>query len=239
MLRYFIIRSTSIEELETFNTRRHIRAGYFLVNLPCMSKKQQVLIIHGGTTFKTHEDYIHFLESYDLALEKLTPKKDWKDSLQAELGEGFEVFQPRMPNGSNAQYQEWKLWFNKILSLLDDNVILVGHSLGGIFLAKYLSEEFSSKKVKAIFLIAAPFDDTGITESLGSFTLVKSFDMFKKQTEKIFLYFSKDDAVAPFVHAKKYLENLPEATLRIFEDRGHFKQANFPELVQDIKNLTD
>ena len=118
--------------------------------------KQQILLIHGGDAFDTYDEYISFLKNFELDLEGLK-KKGWKNSLQDKLGEGYDVIMPRMPNAFNARYSEWKIWFEKIINLLDNEVILVGHSLGGIFLVKYLAEEDFPKSVKATFLVAAPF----------------------------------------------------------------------------------
>lgn len=200
-----------------------------------MSVKQQVLVIHGGTTFDTHEDYLQFLKGDKLEIEKLKPRQDWKNSLQDRLGEDFDVFQPRMPNGTNAQYSEWSIWFEKITKLLDDDSIFVGHSLGGVFLAKYLSENKLPKSIKALFLVAAPFNDEDIDESLASFRISNSLELCEQQVQNIYLYHSKDDEVVPFHHVNLYNEALPEATIVTFEDRGHFKQPEFPEIVEDIK----
>jgi predicted alpha/beta-fold hydrolase len=48
-----------------------------------------------------------------------------------------------MPNKLNARYHEWKIFFEGILSKLDreDEITLVGGSLGGCFLLKYFSEK--------------------------------------------------------------------------------------------------
>lgn len=204
-----------------------------------MNKKQQVLVLHGGTTFETQEEYLQFLKECPIEIEKLRPRLDWKNSLQERLEDDFDVLQPRMPNGTNAQYLEWSIWFEKILNLLDDNIILIGHSLGGIFLAKYLSENKLSKSIQALFLVAAPFNDEGMSESLTSFKISDPLDQLDQQVGDIFLYYSKDDEVVPFTHANLYKEVLPRAVINSFEDRGHFKQANFPEIVEDIKNLSD
>ena len=87
--------------------------------------KTSVVIIHGGTTFDTYEEYWKYLESSTLTLEKIN-RKNWKDFLAENLTE-FEVVYPKMPNSKNARYPEWKLWFEKLFPLLSDEVILVGH----------------------------------------------------------------------------------------------------------------
>jgi predicted alpha/beta hydrolase family esterase len=123
---------------------------------------------------------------------------------------------------------------------MEDNLILIGHSLGGIFLAKYLSEENLPKKIKAVFLVAAPYELRGNGESqrnLSEFKLPVSLDKFKEQGGEIFLYHSKDDPVVPFSEVEKYQAALLNAKTVIFEDRGHFNQEQFPEIIEAIKGL--
>nr|WP_235788441.1 alpha/beta hydrolase [Salipaludibacillus sp. CUR1] len=45
-----------------------------------------------------------------------------------------------MPNPENPEYILWKKQLEKELDKLNGDVILVGHSLGGSVLLKYLSE---------------------------------------------------------------------------------------------------
>ena len=54
------------------------------------------------------------------------------------------------------------------------------------------------------------------------------------QTEKIFLYHSKDDTTVPYSQAERLSKLLPSAKMLTFQDRGHFKQENFPELLENI-----
>jgi uncharacterized protein len=198
--------------------------------------KKQVLVIHGGDTFDTYEEYISFLKDYEIELSDLKGN-GWKNSLQEKLGEDYEVFKPQMPDRDNAKYMEWKIWFEKILNLLNNEIILVGHSLGGIFLAKYLSENKLSKKILATFLVAAPFDDKDSEYTLPEFTLSEDLSLFEKQSDKIIIYHSKDDPVVPFVDLNKYSKKLKSARIVIFEDKGHFGQLEFPEIVSDILRL--
>ncbi|MCG2700222.1 alpha/beta hydrolase [Candidatus Parcubacteria bacterium] len=198
--------------------------------------KKQVILIHGGSTFGTDRDYLLFLRNLKIDLDRYRRTK-WSDSLRRELGSKFDVLLPKMPNPMNSKYNEWKMLFKKIAFLLDDNVILIGHSLGAIFLVKYLSENNFPKKILATMLISPPYDDEGMENSLGSFILPKSLDKLNKQGGKIFVYQSKDDEVVPYSHLEKYKKALPNAIAREFKKRGHFNQPSFPELVKDIKGL--
>jgi len=198
--------------------------------------KKQILIIHGGDAFKTYEEYLTYLRKKEFDLGRLRTG-DWKSSLAERLGEDFEVIFPRMPNWMNAKYQEWKIWLEKIIPFLQDEVVLIGHSMGGIFLAKYLSENDFPKKIRATFLVSAPYDDKDSEYSLVDFALEGSLERFKKQEGEIFLYYSEDDPAVPFRNFEQYKKELPDATERIFKDRGHFQQEELPEIVQDIKSL--
>jgi uncharacterized protein len=201
-----------------------------------MKKEKQILVIHGGDSFATHAEYIEALESYTVSLMD-GQGTGWKSTLQKELGADYTVTLPRMPNSHNAKYAEWKLWFEKYIPLLDDGVILIGHSLGGSFLAKYLSEVEFPKKIGATFLISPPFDmDDG--RKLVEFDQTSSLELLQEQGGEIYLYHSKDDPVVEFSEFLKYQTALPDAHVRIFEDKGHFNQESFPEIVEGIKSLT-
>lgn len=201
--------------------------------------KHQLIIIHGGIAFDSRTDYLTFLKEEPLSLERLRPRSDWKDSIQAELGEGFDVLRPKMPTVLNAQYEEWRLMFNKMLELTDPELSLIGHSLGGTFLVKYLSEHTVARAIRALYLLAAPYHDEKLDESLGTFRLATDLSGVLKQVPEIHLYYSRDDESVPFQHGQLYQKALaPRASLREFTDRGHFRTEEFPELVADIHRTT-
>jgi len=199
--------------------------------------KKQVLVIHGADTFKSYEDYIESLKKEEIDASDLG-KKGWKENLQADLGADFQVIAPRMPNKNYAHYNEWKIWFDKYLPVVADGIILVGHSMGAIFLAKYLSENSFPKKIAASFLVAGPYDDEVSESTIGDFAFSTSLENFEKQGGKITFYQSKDDELVPVADFEKYKENVKGANFVLFEDRGHFFQEHFPELVEEIKKLS-
>ncbi|HEY4528551.1 MAG TPA: alpha/beta hydrolase [Candidatus Paceibacterota bacterium] len=198
--------------------------------------KKQIVVIHGGDTFETYEQYLNFLKNYEINIEKYkTDIDDWKPWLRKILKDEYEVILPVMPNKFNAQYEEWKLWFEKFTPFINDEVILIGHSLGAAFLAKYLSENEFPRKIKAVMLVGAVYDKDCEGYPLLSFALP---DKLNLQTSNAMIYHSKDDPVVPFRALEQYQKALPNAQIRIFEDRKHLNQPEFLELLEDIKILT-
>ena len=197
---------------------------------------KQVVFIHGGETFDTYESYVEALRTwkYDPSWEI---QRRWKHTLRERLGDDWQVFTPTMPSKYNAKYLEWLIWFEKILPHLKEGVILIGHSLGGIFLAKYMNENELPVQVHATFLVAAPFDATDTDFSLADFTLSGSLANLESRAGTLYLYHSEDDDVVPFSALEKYKEHLPKALVRVLTDRGHVLQEEFPELIEDVRGL--
>jgi uncharacterized protein len=197
--------------------------------------RQQVIIIGGGETFKNYQEYINYLEKAQPNL-KRNKEKRWKENLKDDLGNKFDVVRLRMPNTDNAKYKEWEIVFKRTIPFLSNNLILIGHSLGGIFLVKYLAENKFPKKIKAIFLVAAPFCQKK-EDWLDGFKLPAKLVKLQEQAEKIFIYHSKDDSLVPFSHFNKYKKTIPKAENKLFNKKGHFSQSHFIELTKEIKKL--
>lgn len=201
--------------------------------------RKQILYIHGGENFDTYEEYLDFLKNLNVDSLDYFKKIKWINTFQEKLNDNFEIITPRMPNNLNAKYVEWKIYFDKILPLLNEEIILIGNSLGGIFLTKYLSENLINKKVLGLFLIAAPFDDIDSEYSLADFVLNNNLNNLEKQitNERIYFFHSEDDPVVPFIDMLKYKKLLPNANYIVFKDRQHFNQTDFPELEELILKL--
>jgi hypothetical protein len=59
-----------------------------------------------------------------------------------------------MPAKQDADYIAWKIWFEKLFPFLQpENVILIGSSLGTIFLSKYLSENIFPRTIQSLHLV--------------------------------------------------------------------------------------
>ncbi|MCM3260473.1 alpha/beta fold hydrolase [Paenibacillus lautus] len=154
--------------------------------------------------------------------------------LQEQLGEAYHVLSPGMPD---PDYALWKAQIASEIEGLDEEVILVGHSLGGSLLLKYLSEEGCKRTISGLFLIAAPYWGKEDDWQNEEFALTKSFASKLPQLPNLFLYHSRHDPVVPFAHAQHYAKQLPEAVTRVYEGDDHYFREGLPELVDDIKRI--
>ncbi len=200
-----------------------------------MKTKRQIFLIHGGNTFKNRKDYLNYLKNKEVSLDK---KVRWyEENFDKELSKQLQIIRPLFPLHYNARYEDWKIWFEKYIPLLHDNVILIGGSLGGIFLAKYLSENKFPKKILSVYLVCPPFDDSCIDEDLvGGFKLKSDLSLLEKNCSDITLMFSADDDCVPVDHAEKYRKKLKNSKIIIYKSKnGHFKISKFPEIIKMIK----
>ncbi len=198
--------------------------------------KSQIIIIGGGMTFKNTKGYLQYLKKRTISLEK---KVRWHgDYLDKKLGKKFQIIRPHMPLSDNAKYRDWKIHFERFFPYLKNNVILIGNSLGGVFLAKYLSEHVFPKKILSMYLTCAPFDNTLPEGDLvGGFKLKSNLSLLDKSTKNLTLMFSNDDDIVTVDHAEKYRKKLKNAKIIIFKNKnGHFKVPTLPELVKMLNN---
>ena len=200
-----------------------------------MRNKIQILTIHSGMTFKNENGYLHYLKNKKISTKK---KVYWVgDYLEKSLGKRFEIISPRMPLQDYAKYRDWKIVLERYLPLLKGKFILIGSSLGGVFLVKYLSENKLRKKALSVYLVCPPFDNSLPGEDLvGGFRLKSNLSLLEKNTKNLYLLFSKDDNVVPIAHAEKYARKLKRPRIIIYKSRGgHFNISRFPEIVKMIK----
>lgn len=190
--------------------------------------KKQVIAIHGGDAWDAYEEYIERLKEWTYDPYEIYGD-GWKKLLADRLGSEYEVFLPQMPSKYNAKYMEWCIWFEKVIPYIHREAIVIGHSLGANFVAKYLAENTVPFVVAQVHLVSGCY---GLG---GGFALPDSLENISKHCKKVFIYHSTDDSIVPYADALKYHKSLPEAKLVTFTDRGHFLDDDFPEIEENIK----
>jgi predicted alpha/beta hydrolase family esterase len=182
---------------------------------------RQVLFIQGGGQGAYEEDAL--MASY----------------LQENLGPDYQVKYPFIAALEEPKpYPALRSELATQLANLDRDALVVGHSLGGASLLKFLSEEKPDKPIAALFLAAIPYfgrDEVGWGND--EFSLESSFGSRLPEALPVFLYHSRDDEWIPFEHLRRHAEQMPNATVREIERGGHQFESGIPELIRDVKNI--
>ncbi len=156
--------------------------------------------------------------------------------IRQSLSETHKLICPVMPHPEKPSYDAWKRQLERQLDIIDDEIILLGHSLGGSVLLKYFSEMPYQKPISGLFIIASPFWGEK-NWKLDEYTLKENFAAHLISIPQIFLYHSSDDPIVPYEHTYRYAKSLPRATVTIVDHYGHNFEPPFPKLIRDIKEL--
>jgi len=161
-------------------------------------------------------------------------KENWFPWLKKTLGD---IIIPDFPGADNPKLDEWKKEINKYS--IDENTILIGHSLGCPFILKLLEE----KEVKACIFLAGfigklNLDIDKVNENIAD----KGFD-FQRINEncKNFVMFISDND--PYISLIKSFElrNKISAKLILIKGAGHFNEKSgyteFSRILTEIKGF--
>jgi uncharacterized protein len=146
-----------------------------------------------------------------------------------------------MPNGFYPEYQVWKREFQRFD--INENTVLVGHSLGGGFLMRWLSEE--NVKVGQVILVAPWLgamvgDDRYSPEEFDmSFFDFKLDSDIALKTKGITNISSTNDGIGVQKTVSFIQEKLNNIKYVELQDKGHFTLKSlgtdaFPELFEEI-----
>lgn len=191
----------------------------FLFGMQCFAQnsEKQVYLIHG----------------YGGA-----PNLHWFKWLDNALSEkGIKTYQLTMPNTQKPQASEWLEQMKKDIKV-NDQTIIVGHSLGCIATLNFLAN--TQQKVLGVVLVA------GFSESLASLKELDSFSqMYKNRNASPQMLHSvviaaMNDAVVPHHFTDKMAQELKSKYIRLPEG-GHFVTGSgytkFPLVLSEILEI--
>lgn len=189
---------------------------------------RNAILIHG---WNTKEEY------YDP--DKPTASNDhWFPWLTKQLIlQDINTVAIEMPNGYYPDYSVWKRELERYD--ITNQTLLIGHSCGGGFLIRWLSEN-PGIKVDKVFLIAPwlgirfneePFD--------GAFFEFEPVRTIAQQTKGLYVFSSSDDFPVITESVQIIRGKIDDITYRDFDNKGHFTKADlgtdaFPELFKEI-----
>jgi predicted alpha/beta hydrolase family esterase len=138
-----------------------------------------------------------------------------------------------MPEAYNPEYNAWKEMFERLP--LNEETILVGHSCGGGFIVRYLSE--NDVKVGKVVLVAPWIDPDKYLK-----TRMFNFEIDEKivaKTKGITIFSSTNDMQEVQDSIKILKEKIKDIKVVEFINKGHFcygdmKTCEFPELLEEV-----
>lgn len=181
------------------------------------------IIIHGMPTKEEFEDNNRPASS----------NCHWLPWIQRKLIlNGYLAQTPEMPVSYNPEYKAWKEVFERFS--LNEETILVGHSCGGGFIVRYLSE--NNIKVGRVVLVA-PWIDPDKFLNTGMFDFLIDENLTTK-TKGISLICSTDDMSEVIKSVEEIKNKVKEIEVQEFSDKGHFcfedlGTEEFPELLEE------
>lgn len=177
---------------------------------------------------------VHGVEGY--------PEENWFPWVRKELELlGCNVFVPQFPTPKNQSLENWFKIFNEYKKHIDEDSIIIGHSMGAAFTLNIL--EKLGHKIKAAFLVAGFTGDCNheLNDLISPFSK-RNFDWgkIKKNCNKFFIYNSDDDPYVSLMKGKELSKNL-DSELILVKGAGHFNTdagyTKFPLLLNNIKDL--
>lgn len=129
---------------------------------------------------------------------------------------GFEVFMPDCPGNYYPKLDDWLEIIKNYRP--DGSWILIGHSLGGVAVLRYL--ENASQAVAQTILMATPIEPMQFTSLENFFNDEFDFTKIQQNGGKINLIYEKDDEVVPLEHGKILSQKL-SAPLEILPGAVH------------------
>lgn len=155
------------------------------------------------------------------------------DSLECALGASWDVQYPQMPDEENCPYPEWKAEIDARLAAIGGLVALVGHSMGGSVLLKYLCDRPAPPRIVGLFAVAAPYWGAG---GWNWDEMALPIDAAARLAGDwpLVLHYSRDDEVVPFSHLALYTARLPRAMVREYDGRDHQFGDDLADVAADI-----
>lgn len=167
------------------------------------------------------------------------PKENWFPWLKKQLElQGHFVFVPQFPTPENQTLDSWMQVLKGYGKYIDENTVLVGHSLGVPF-ALNVIEKYP---VKAAFFVAGFIEKAENEFDEGMKTFAQrdfDWDSIKHNCENFKIYHSDNDPYISLDKAQRISDKL-NVKIDLVKNAGHFNESSgytkFERLLTDIKS---
>ena len=161
--------------------------------------------------------------------------KHWLPWIQRQLIlKGILAQCPELPEPYEPIYEKWCAVFEQFK--IDQDTILIGHSCGGGFLVRWLSE--NQVKVGRVILVA-PFLDPNHDEVKSDFFLFQIDQNLTSKTKGLTIIVSPQDDQIILDSVNQIKGAVPDVQVISIENKGHFTLSDmgtdqFPELLKVV-----
>lgn len=148
---------------------------------------------------------------------------------------GHEVVAPNLPNPEEPSPEEWTKFLLEAVGPIDDETIIVGHSIGAAEALRFLEAAEARSTPKGVLLISPPWmirDE----KFRGFFMSELDFDVLMWKASRFIVMHSRDDKMIPFDHAEKYAKVLHAKLIEV-QNAGHFQGEQYPEILSAIDEI--
>jgi predicted alpha/beta hydrolase family esterase len=150
---------------------------------------------------------------------------------------GKDVVVPQMPVGvGNQNFESWSRILDKLK--IDENTIIIAHSIAPIFVCKYLIA--NKIKVKKLIFVCGFNNYLGINEeydTVNKTMFTDNLEEIKNYCDDIICYFSNNDPYVKYEAEKEFADTIGAKQIFI-TDGGHLNSESgyetFKELLENI-----
>lgn len=182
--------------------------------------KQQVYIVHGYTA---------------------SPESNWFPWLRKELeNHGITTTILSMPDSHNPHYENWLGHLQSRIEL-NEETILVGHSLGCVTILGYLNRLFPKPRIKGVVLVSGFIEKVSTLPELDEFSSPpQDFEHLIPYIQNRIAIYSLNDQIVPFYYSENLNQKLKTEYYAI-ENGGHFLDRDgfeqFPLIYEKILEI--
>ena len=153
--------------------------------------------------------------------------------------DGKQVYVPSFPIGVGYQnYENWSklLKYYLDLGLINQNTIIIGHSIAPVFISKFLVQ--NKVKVKKLIFVCGFNNYLGINDEYDTVNKSMYFDNLediKKYANEIICFYSNNDPYVRYKEEKEFAD-MVSTEKNLIPNAGHINSESGYDTFEDIVN---
>lgn len=173
------------------------------------------------------------------------PEYCWYPQTKKELEAlNFEVQVPEMPDTEHPKQSAWVPKLKEVVGKTDENLYLIGHSIGCATIMRYLESLVEGEKIGGVVFVAGFAESLEIEEISNFFETPIDLEKVKTKAKHFTTIHSDDDPFVPLKHGDIFKEKLG-AELIVKRGMKHFSGPfddqesclSLPDVAQTIQKM--